>query len=162
MFAVYSWAWASNCTADVRLLSSQQRESLHPEPVASLFPKASWALGNHVSSFCGYTLLHFRKSKLYLHAHESESFVFSLRRKKNFNLQTNTESSQPSIVAWLLSFPSSEGSALLGTNMNLSLEKGQRRLPWTHYSQDRSGVMEEEHSLGRKTVRHLCALHPLI
>lgn len=143
MFAVYSWAWV-HCTADVRLLSSQQRESLHPEPVSSLFPKASWALGNHVSGFCGPTLLHFRNSKLYLHAHEYESFVFSLRRKKNFYLQTSTESSQPSIVAWLLSFPSSKGSALLGTNMNLSLEKGQRRFPWTHYSQDRSGAMEEE------------------
>lgn len=59
-------------------------------------------------------------------------------------LQTNTERSQPSIVAWLLSFPSSECSALLGMNMNLSLDKGQRRFRWAHYSQDRSGAMEEE------------------
>lgn len=144
-----------------QLLSSQQRESLHPEPVASLVPRAFWALGNHVSGFCGHALLHFRKSKLNWHAHESESFVFSLRRKKNLYLQTNTERSQPSIVTWLLSFPSSKCSALLGTNMNLSLEKGQRRFPWAPYSQDQSGEMEEQQQ-ENPLEKHLCALHLLI
>lgn len=55
----------SSCTADVTILSSQQRETLHPEHVALLVPNLSWALCNHVSSFYGHALLRFRKSKLY-------------------------------------------------------------------------------------------------
>lgn len=104
--AVGSWTQATISRADVRILSSQQRETLHSEHVASLVAKLSWAFRKHVSSFCRNALLHFRKSKLYFNTHESESFVFSLRKKEEEPglCKPIPERSRPGFVAGLLSF----------------------------------------------------------
>lgn len=106
LFGVCSWTQAAICTADVRILSFQQRETIHAEHVVPLVHNLSWALCNHVSSFYGHALLCFRKSKLYFNTRESESFVFSFTRKKEEPglCKPIPDRSQPSTVARLLSF----------------------------------------------------------